>query len=384
MHARSSWFAIRHPLSPRRAAVAQVGAFVLPLAVWCVVSYVPFVWHPMVKVTDPGGSAFLRRDMLLERADFRKENDSLRRGGRPAASGVGANPIFLPAPHEVGRAIYTAFKTPPLRNGDPWLHESLLHSIRIIAWGFLTAAAIGVPLGILCGTFDLFSKLVEPFVDFIRYMPAPAFGALMVAVLSINDGPKIAIIFIGTFFQMVLVVANTTRTLDVALLEAAQTLGASNKRLLTRVILPGVLPGLYTDMRILLGWAWTYLIVAELIGAASGISYFINQQGKYRNYANVYAGIILIGVVGLATDQVLALLGRGLFPWQPGARAGMVGGWMNVVFAIPSRVWASARAGRGARVAGDARTATAADRGDDVDVVVVDGVGLQGAVPRDR
>jgi NitT/TauT family transport system permease protein len=224
--------------------------------------------------------------------------------------------VFLPPPHAVGRAMYTAFLTPPVRKGEPWLHESLWHSLTIIFWGFTAAAIIGVPIGILCGTFDFFAKLTEPFVDFIRYMPAPAFGALMVAVCGINDGPKIAIIFIGTFFQLVLVVSNTTRQTDKALLEAAQTLGAKGRHLVTHVVLPGILPNLYNDLRILLGWAWTYLIVAELIGASSGISYFINQQGKYRNYDNVFAGIILIGMIGLITDQILAILGRVLFPWQ--------------------------------------------------------------------
>src|SRR4029079_10145600 len=104
---------------------------------------------------------------------------------------------------------------------------------------------LGVPLGILCGTFPFFSKITEPFVDFTRYMPAPAFGALAVAVLGIYDPPKIAIIFLGTFFQQVLVIANTTRKLDTSLLEAAQTLGANRIRLLFRVIVPGISVDLY-------------------------------------------------------------------------------------------------------------------------------------------
>src|SRR5262249_32352387 len=110
-----------------------------------------------------------------------------------------------------------------------WLHENLAHSCLIIFLGFVFSAIVGVPLGILCGTFDLFSKLFEPFVDFIRYMPAPAFGVLCVAILGLYDGPKVAIIWIGTFFQMVLVVANTTRQFDESLLEAAQTLGATKR-----------------------------------------------------------------------------------------------------------------------------------------------------------
>jgi len=154
-----------------------------------------------------------------------------------------------------------------------------------------------VPLGILCGTFASASKLTEPFIEFFRYLPAPAFGALAVAVLGIYDAPKIAIIFIGTFFQQVLVVANTTRKLDVCLIEAAQTLGANKSQLVFKVVVPGVIVDLYTDMRVLLGWAWTYLIVAEMVGTTSGITYFINQQARYRNYENVYAAIMLIGLI---------------------------------------------------------------------------------------
>ncbi len=297
----------------------KAAAFLLPLAVWCLVSYCPYVWHPMVKVTDQGGSAFLRPGTLIEKPAFAEENGRLQTAGKPVAKGDPANPIFLPAPHEVGKALYTAFTTEPIRRGDPWLHESLWHSIKIIFWGFLSAAVVGVPIGVLCGTFGFFARITEPFVDFIRYMPAPAFGALAVAIMGISDAPKIAIIFIGTFFQMVLVVANTTRMLDASLLEAAQVLGAKPRRLLSHVIVPGILPNLYNDMRILLGWAWTYLIVAELIGASSGISYFINQQGKYRHYDNVYAGIILIGLIGLTTDQLLAFFAPKIFPWMPGA-----------------------------------------------------------------
>ena len=156
----------------------------------------------------------------------------------------------------------------------------------------------------------------EPFIEFFRYLPAPAFGALAVAVLGIYQAPKIAIIFIGTFFQQVLVVANTTRKLDPSLLEAAQTLGAKNKSMLFRVVVPGILPDLYRDVRILLGWAWTYLIVAELIGTSSGITWFITQQARYKNFDNVFAAIIMIGILGLTIDLLLAWLGRRLFPWQ--------------------------------------------------------------------
>ena len=104
-------------------------------------------------------------------------------------------------------------------------------------------------------------------------------------------------------------------------MQAAQTLGASNRQLLLHVVIPAALPALYRDMRILIGWAWTYLVVAELIGEKSGISAFLYQQQRYRHFENVYAGIVMIGVIGLVTDQLLAFVGRFLFPWESGNTA---------------------------------------------------------------
>jgi NitT/TauT family transport system permease protein len=141
-----------------------------------------------------------------------------------------------------------------------------------------------------------------------------------VAVLGINDAPKIAIIFIGTFFQQVLVIANTTRLLPPSLLEAAQTLGAGGGTLFKKVVLPAIAPHVFLDMRILLGWAWTYLIVAEVVGTSTGITWFISQQAKYRIYENVYAAILIIGFIGLSTDMLLAWIGRNVFVWNGGRR----------------------------------------------------------------
>jgi len=318
---------VRQPIPPKQNFLIGALSFVLPLLVWCIISYVPFVWHPQVLVSDPGDTrvagqySFVAKDQRVERDVFESRNAELARAGKPPAQGERVNPIFLPAPHEVARAFYTAFTTPPQRTGDFWLHESLLQSCKVIFWGFVYAALFGIPVGILCGTFALVSRLSEPFVDFIRYMPAPVFGALAVAVLGLGDEPKITIIFIGTFFQMLLVVANTTRNVDPALLQAAQTLGATNRQLLGHVVIPSALPALFRDLRILLGWAWTYLVVAELIGEKSGISAFLYQQQRYMHFDNVYAGIVMIGLIGLATDQVLAFLGRHLFPWESGNNA---------------------------------------------------------------
>jgi NitT/TauT family transport system permease protein len=314
---RARWLTIRKELGPRQRAVLWLASFLSPLVLWSALSYLPFIWHPFVKVSEPGGVEYFQSGMLVEKETFAEESRQAAKDGKALPRGTACNPIYLPAPHEVAKALYAAFLTPPRLPSEPWLHQSLWSSLQVIFWGFMLSSLIGVPLGILCGTVPFFSRLQEPFVEFFRYLPAPAFGALAVAVLGIYAAPKIAIIVIGTFFQQVLVVANTTRKLDDSLLEAAQTLGASKKKLITRVVVPGIVVDLYTDMRVLLGWAWTYLIVAELVGTTTGITYFINQQARYRNYPNVYAAIMIIGFIGLGSDMVLAWMGRRLFPWQP-------------------------------------------------------------------
>jgi len=310
------WFAARKQLRAKPRLVLGVMSFVLPVLIWSLVSYVPWLWHPKVEITVPGDVSYFNNGLLVDRDVFLSEESKIRDAGGALPQGQPANPIYLPAPHQVVKAFYAAFTTEPKRRNEKWLHESLWSSIQVIFWGFLLSSVFGVPLGILAGTYDFFSRLTEPFVEFFRYLPAPAFGALAVAILGIYQAPKVAIIFIGTFFQQVLIIANTTRKLDPSLLEAAQTLGAKNLALLFRVVVPGILPDLYKDMRILLGWAWTYLIVAELIGTSSGITWFITQQARYKNFDNVYAAIMMIGIIGLTIDIMLARLGRNLFPWQ--------------------------------------------------------------------
>lgn len=312
----AGWFIPRKRLSVKRTRVLVVMSFLLPLMLWSLVSYVPFFWHPNVQIVEPGGVAYFKTGMQIKGEQFERELIKVQEQGKALPSGFAVNPVYLPAPHEVAVALYTSFTTEPKRRSEKWLHESLWHSIQVIFWAFFLSSLVGVPLGILCGTYSAVSRLSEPFIEFFRYLPAPAFGALAVAILGIHDGPKIAVIFIGTLFQQVLIISNTTRKLDLSLIEAGLTLGAKKLRLLLTIIIPGILPDLYRDQRILLGWAWTYLIVAELIGTSSGITWFITQQARYKNFDNVFAAIIIIGVIGLLTDIILAKIGKKLFPWD--------------------------------------------------------------------
>ncbi len=318
----SSWFAVRKELPPNTGKLLTFLSFVIPFGLWCLVSYVPIFWHPNMTVLEVGDTYFEEGDNV-KKVDFFEENQRKLDNEEQPAVGRPSNPVYLPAPHEVAISFYTAFTTEPRLKDEKWLHESLWLSIKVIFYAFMLSSIFGVPLGILCGTFDFFRKLHEPFIEFFRYLPAPCFGALAIAILGIYQAPKIAIVFIGTFFQQVLVISSTTRKLDLSLLEAAQTLGATRFQLLTRVVLPGILPDLHRDQRILLGWAWTYLIVAEVVGTSTGITWFINQQGKYRIFDNVFAAIMMIGILGLISDWLLQEAGKVMFPWK-GERANPV------------------------------------------------------------
>lgn len=319
--AHHDWLGLKKELPHRRQLLLTILSFLIPLAAWSFVSYVPCVWHPLVHITSAGDVDYFSEGLDIPKEDFAKELAKTKASGGQLPEGYRVNPVYLPAPHKVVMAFYTAFKTPPRLQDEPWLHESLGHSIRTIVLGFLISSLVGLPLGILCGTYRFFARLQEPFIEFFRYLPAPAFGALCVAVLGIEDAPKIAIIVIGTFFQQVLVIANSVRKVDPALIEAAQTLGATRWKLVSKVVIPASITDIYGDMRILLGWAWTYLIVAEVIGTMSGITLFINQQARYRNFDNVYAAIAMIGIIGVSTDMFLAWLGTLLFPWKSRSRS---------------------------------------------------------------
>ena len=311
---------VARELSPQSKILLGFGSFLIPILIWCAVSYLPFIWHPQVQITNSGSVSFLQVGSRVDKSVFYVEAQNAVNTGTEPPQGNLVNPIYLPAPHQVATALVTAFTTPPAQADAPWFHQSLWHSIKIVFSAFFIASLVGIPLGILCGFSNKISQLTEPFVEFFRYLPAPAFGALAVAILGINDAPKIAIIVIGTLFQQILIIANTTRMVDRGLIEAGYTLGTNKAKSLFHVVIPAALPDIYRDLRVLLGWAWTYLIVSELIGTTTGITWFITQQARYQNFDNVYAAILIIGVIGLVCDVILMKLGQYLFKWKEGAK----------------------------------------------------------------
>ena len=181
--------------------------------------------------------------------------------------------------------------------------------------GFAIAAVIGVPLGILMGAYKPIEAFFEPFVSFARYLPASAFIPLLILWAGIGEAQKLALIFIGSFFQLVLMIAVIVGNTRRDLVEAAYTLGVGDRGLIRRVLLPGAAPEIAETLRMVLGWAWTYVIVAELIGASSGIGHMITDSQALLATDQIIFGIIVIGVIGLISDVLFKMLNRALFPW---------------------------------------------------------------------
>lgn len=219
------------------------------------------------------------------------------------------DPLFLPSPGRVFQAGWDLF-------ADFSFTTDILNSVYRVMAGFIAAALIGVPLGLIMGTFKTAEAITEPVVGFIRYMPASAFIPLFILWLGIGDVEKVAIIFVGSFFQLILMVAVVAKNVHKDLLETAYTLGAGRFQVIRKVLLPASLPGIVDTLRIIVGWAWTYIIVAELVASASGIGYMIISSQRMLRTGNIIFGILTIGMLGLITDYFFKWLYSKLFPWM--------------------------------------------------------------------
>lgn len=217
-------------------------------------------------------------------------------------------PLFLPTPGEVlDRLIVLA------RDGTLW--SDVLVSTARIAVGFTLATALAIPLGILIGTYSFWEAAVEPMVDFVRYMPVVGFVPLTIIWIGIDDSQKWAIIFIGTFFQEVLLVMDNVKRVPRDLVDIGYTLGERDRGILGRIILPSAAPGIWDTLRISLGWAWTWIVLAELVAAGSGLGYRITTAQRYFQTETIIGYLIVLGILGLVTDQTMKLIGRRVFPW---------------------------------------------------------------------
>jgi len=220
------------------------------------------------------------------------------------------DPLFLPAPHIVLMAAADMAE-----NGSLWRHVAASCSVVLV--GFMLASVIAVPLGIVMGSFALVQALLEPPVNFVRYIPVSAMVPLLILWVGIGFEARIAVIFIGAFFQQLILVSDVSAQVSRDLVDASYTLGADRRQVVFRVLLPATLPGVLDTLRITLGWAWTYVVLAELVAASEGLGFMILNSMRGLFTERIFVGMITIGLLGLITDQGFKYLHRLLLPWSP-------------------------------------------------------------------
>ena len=217
-------------------------------------------------------------------------------------------PIFLPSPAAVWQELIKQ-----IQDGTLWL--DIRASVYRITVGWVLSTLIALPIGILMGNYRLFEGMFEPFIDLVRYMPAVAFVPLTILWAGVDDGQKFIILFIGTFFQQVLMIMDNVKTVPYEMIQVSHTFGLNKWEVLRKVVLPAALPGIWDTLRITLGWAWTYLVVAELVAANVGLGYRIMRAQRFLQTDSIILGILVIGILGLITDYAFKFSYRALFRW---------------------------------------------------------------------
>ncbi|TCS79271.1 ABC transporter permease [Pectinatus cerevisiiphilus] len=219
------------------------------------------------------------------------------------------DPFFLPPPTEVVKTAINLFT-----QGD-FIKDIGITVFRVMA-GFIIAAVIALPLGLMIGTYAPVSAFLEYVVSFVRYLPASAFIPLFILWIGIDEPEKIAVIILGSLPQLILMIATNVRNVPLSMIEVSYTLGTTKANVLWKIILPKALPDIMDTFRTVLGWAWTYVIVAELVGASSGIGFMIIQSQRMMNTANIFVGILTIGLIGMIIDVLFKICHKKFFFWN--------------------------------------------------------------------
>ena len=217
--------------------------------------------------------------------------------------------MFLPSPKEVVQSAAAMFT-------DGNFLFDIRMSVQRVLIGFLISAVVGIPFGLIIGTYAPMAAGLEPLFSFFRYLPASAFIQLFILWIGIGEGSKISIIIVGSLAQIILMVATNVRNVSGSLIEVSYTLGVSRAGVFWKVILRKAMPDIMDTLRMVLGWAWTYIIVAEMIGASEGVGFMITQAGRQFRISRIFVGIIVIGLIGLVLDMLMMFLKRALFPWN--------------------------------------------------------------------
>ncbi len=217
-------------------------------------------------------------------------------------------PLFLPTPTAV---IVEGVR---LFSEEAFLRDVLLSLIRVFT-GFVISVVLAFPLGILIGSSHRAEAGLVPVIAFLRYVPATAFIPIAILWFGVGFLEKIVLVFISIFFYLVLLIADAAMSVRKPLIETALTLGASPYQVLSSVVVRAALPDIWNGMRTMFGVGWTMIVVVELVGAESGIGAMIIQAQRFLQTPKVFAGIVVIGALGVVCDLIFRGLHRVLFPW---------------------------------------------------------------------
>jgi NitT/TauT family transport system permease protein len=223
-----------------------------------------------------------------------------------------APPDFLPTPTEVVRGTLQLFI-------DYNLWGAILTSTRRILTAFLLASAIALPLGVLMGAFESINRLFEPIMAPLRYMPISAFIPLLILWFGIYEKQKIAFLFLGVFVYLLPVVVSAIRAVPEELVQTALTLGATKLQTIRTVLLPAALPEIFDSFRVMNAILWTYVILAEAVNPEYGLGYMVELARTHQKASWSFAGLLVIGGIGLLTDFAIRTASNLLFGWREGA-----------------------------------------------------------------
>ncbi|MFU8885974.1 MAG: ABC transporter permease [Cyanobacteriota bacterium] len=218
------------------------------------------------------------------------------------------NQLFLPSPQAVWQAGQQQWSS-------GLLLKDALASIQRVFIGFAMSAGVALPLGIAMGTNAVICRLLEPLLGLIRYMPAPAFIPLLIIYFGLDELPKVMLIFIGTLFFNTLMIMDAVKFVPRELIETALTLGGRGLPILTRVVAPFIAPQVLDAYRINMAAAWNLVIVAELVAATEGLGKRISLAQRFLRTDEIFMGLIVIGLIGLAIDLGFRALMRKSCAW---------------------------------------------------------------------
>jgi len=226
-----------------------------------------------------------------------------------ASYGGLAPPDFLPSPSEVVRGTLQLFI-------EHDLFHAILVSTRRIAIAFFLASALALPLGVLMGAFEPVNKIFEPIMAPLRYMPISAFIPLLILWFGIYEKQKIAFLFLGVFVYLLPVVVTAIRAVPEELVQTALTLGASRWQAIRTVLVPAALPEIFDSFRVMNAISWTYVILAEAVNPEHGLGYMVELARTHQKASWSFAGLLVIGGIGLLTDFLIRSVSAVLFRWR--------------------------------------------------------------------